>query len=59
MDCKFFNYPHRTASANRLLLKKLSTNRVDVDSEQDLVFLICPNGQGRNGSNGFVAGTLP
>lgn len=28
-------------------------------SGQDVVFLVCPNGQGRNGSNVFVAGTLP
>ncbi len=28
-------------------------------SGQDVVFLVRPNGQGRNGSNVFVAGTLP
>jgi len=28
-------------------------------SGQDIVFLVRPNGQGRNGSNVFVAGTLP
>ena len=59
MDCRLFNFPHRTASANRLLVKSFRQRRVDVDSEKEVVFLICPNGQGRNGSNGFVAGTLP
>jgi serine protease Do len=28
-------------------------------SGEDVVFLVRPNGQGRNGSNVFVAGTLP
>jgi hypothetical protein len=28
-------------------------------SGQDVFFLVCPNGQGRSGSNVFVAGTLP